>query len=83
MRVFITGIGIVSPLAAGARATMDRLVRGERAMGPVTLFDVSQERANERHNHHNLRADREAEVLESPKSRFPRSRPSLWITFPS
>jgi 3-oxoacyl-[acyl-carrier-protein] synthase II len=45
MRVVVTGLGIVSPLAPGARATMDRLCRGEVAFGPVTLFDVTGQRA--------------------------------------
>src|SRR5512146_2884518 len=46
MRVVVTGIGIVSPLAIGAAPTMDRLMRGDRAMGPLTLFDASREKTN-------------------------------------
>jgi 3-oxoacyl-[acyl-carrier-protein] synthase II len=44
MRVFVTGIGIVSPLARGARSTMDALMRGERAFRPIQLFDASAQR---------------------------------------
>src|SRR4051794_11430146 len=47
MRVFVTGIGIVSPLAIGARATMDRLLSGERAFRPLTLFDTSDQRTSQ------------------------------------
>jgi len=43
MRVFVTGIGIVSPLAIGAEKTMDRLVSGARAFRPVTLFDTADQ----------------------------------------
>lgn len=40
MRIWVTGIGVVSPLARGAAATMDRLVAAERALAPLTLFEV-------------------------------------------
>jgi 3-oxoacyl-[acyl-carrier-protein] synthase II len=46
MRVFVTGLGVVSPLAMGARATMDSLVRGESAFRPVTLFATSDQRTH-------------------------------------
>jgi 3-oxoacyl-[acyl-carrier-protein] synthase II len=46
MRVFVTGIGIVSPLAVGASETMDRLVGGARAFRQVTLFDTSDQRTH-------------------------------------
>lgn len=39
MRVAITGVGVVSPLGTGARATMRRLVAGARAMAPLSLFE--------------------------------------------
>jgi 3-oxoacyl-[acyl-carrier-protein] synthase II len=38
MRIWVTGIGVVSPLARGAAATMDRLVSGDRALGELSLF---------------------------------------------
>lgn len=41
MRVFITAVGVVSPLAASARATLSALLAGERAIAPVTRFDVT------------------------------------------
>src|SRR5690606_15185827 len=40
-RIAVTGVGAVSALGVGARAMFERLVRGERAVGPVTLFDTS------------------------------------------
>jgi 3-oxoacyl-[acyl-carrier-protein] synthase II len=46
MRVFVTGLGVVSPLALGARATMDGLVRGSVAFREVTLFDTSDQRTH-------------------------------------
>jgi 3-oxoacyl-[acyl-carrier-protein] synthase II len=46
MRVFVTGVGMVSPLSIGARATMDGLLRGARAIRPLTLFDVSSQRTS-------------------------------------
>jgi 3-oxoacyl-[acyl-carrier-protein] synthase II len=45
MRVFVTGVGMVSPLARGADATMDLLMEGRSAFGPVTLFDVKDQRS--------------------------------------
>ena len=41
MRIWVTGIGVVSPLARGAAATMDGLVEGRRAIGPLTLFELA------------------------------------------
>jgi 3-oxoacyl-[acyl-carrier-protein] synthase II len=40
MRIWVTGIGVVSPLGASARATMDALVMGRRAFDTVSLFDA-------------------------------------------
>jgi 3-oxoacyl-[acyl-carrier-protein] synthase II len=44
MRVFVTGVGIASPLALGARATMSRLMAGHSAFARVSLFDVGEQR---------------------------------------
>ncbi|CAN96086.1 MULTISPECIES: beta-ketoacyl-[acyl-carrier-protein] synthase family protein [Sorangium] len=40
MRIWVTGIGIVSPLGRGASETMDRLIAGERAFAPLSLFEI-------------------------------------------
>jgi 3-oxoacyl-[acyl-carrier-protein] synthase II len=40
-RLWITGVGAISGVGPDAIATMKRLVAGERALAPVTLFDVS------------------------------------------
>lgn len=45
MRIWITGVGVVSPLAYGAALTMDRLVAGQRALGELTLFDLGETRS--------------------------------------
>lgn len=42
MRIWVTGIGMVSPLARGASATMDRLVAGDRAFAPLSLFEIPE-----------------------------------------
>jgi 3-oxoacyl-[acyl-carrier-protein] synthase II len=39
-RVWITGIGVVSPLARGAAATMDRLLAGDRGIRRLSLFEL-------------------------------------------
>src|SRR5207247_239729 len=44
--IWVTGIGVVSPLARGAAATMDRLVAGDRAFGPLTLFEIAESRVD-------------------------------------
>lgn len=46
MRIWVTGVGVVSPLARSAAATMDRLVRGDRAFGPLTLFELPDARSS-------------------------------------
>lgn len=44
MRIWVTGIGVVSPLARGAGATMDRLVAGDRALTNLSLFEIPEAR---------------------------------------
>ncbi|UQA55352.1 beta-ketoacyl-[acyl-carrier-protein] synthase family protein [Polyangium aurulentum] len=44
MRIWVTGIGVVSPLARGAAATMDRLVAGDSAIGTISLFQLPDSR---------------------------------------
>jgi 3-oxoacyl-[acyl-carrier-protein] synthase II len=41
MRIWVTGIGIVSPLGRDAPSTMAALIEGRRAFGALTLFDPS------------------------------------------
>jgi 3-oxoacyl-[acyl-carrier-protein] synthase II len=43
-RIAVTGVGMVSALGDGAPVTFDRLVRGERAFGPISLFDTTGQR---------------------------------------
>jgi 3-oxoacyl-[acyl-carrier-protein] synthase II len=45
-RLWVTGLGLVTPLGVGVEATWNGLVRGERAIAPITLFDTSGQRAN-------------------------------------
>ncbi|PKN36307.1 MAG: 3-oxoacyl-ACP synthase, partial [Deltaproteobacteria bacterium HGW-Deltaproteobacteria-20] len=44
MKIWVTGVGIVSPLAPSARATMDRVCQGTHAFRRVTLFDPDGQR---------------------------------------
>src|SRR5688572_1006373 len=46
MRIWITGVGMVSPLGTTAAATMDRLVAGDRGIGKLTLFDMAGARSD-------------------------------------
>ena len=39
-RVWVTGIGVVSPLARGAAATMDRILAGDRGIRRLSLFEL-------------------------------------------
>jgi 3-oxoacyl-[acyl-carrier-protein] synthase II len=40
-RVVITGLGMVSPLAANVEGTWSRMLAGESGAGPITKFDAS------------------------------------------
>jgi len=44
-RLWVTGLGLVTPLGIGVEATWERLVRGDRAVRPITLFDTTGQRA--------------------------------------
>ncbi len=40
-RVVVTGLGMVSPLGSGVKATWERLINGESGIGSIQSFDVS------------------------------------------
>jgi 3-oxoacyl-[acyl-carrier-protein] synthase II len=40
MRIWVTGVGLVTPLGRDAATTMERLLAGERAFAPLTLFSA-------------------------------------------
>jgi 3-oxoacyl-[acyl-carrier-protein] synthase II len=44
-RLWVTGLGLVTPLGVGVEETWTRLVRGDRAIRRVGLFDASLQRA--------------------------------------
>jgi 3-oxoacyl-[acyl-carrier-protein] synthase II len=44
--LWVTGLGLVTPLGVGVDATWNGLVRGERAIAPITLFDASGQRVS-------------------------------------
>jgi 3-oxoacyl-[acyl-carrier-protein] synthase II len=43
-RLWVTGLGLVTPLGVGVEATWARLVRGDRGIQPITLFDTEGQR---------------------------------------
>ena len=43
-RLCVTGLGLTTALGIGVEATWSRLVRGDRALRPIELFDVSGQR---------------------------------------
>ncbi|HVJ17912.1 MAG TPA: beta-ketoacyl synthase N-terminal-like domain-containing protein, partial [Polyangiaceae bacterium] len=45
-RIVVTGVGAVSALGASARASFARLLAGDRGFGPVTLFEVGEQRCS-------------------------------------
>ncbi len=45
MRIWVTGIGVVSPLGVGAAPTMQRLLAKERAFAPLDLFSAEGARS--------------------------------------
>ena len=46
MRVWVTGVGVVSALGLSASETFDKLTRGERGLSRIDLFDVTGQRAS-------------------------------------
>jgi 3-oxoacyl-[acyl-carrier-protein] synthase II len=44
-RLWVTGLGLVTPLGWGVEPTWARLVRGDRGLRDVTLFDTTGQRA--------------------------------------
>ncbi len=42
-RVVITGVGLVTPCGIGVDATWQNLVQGQSGVGPITLFETSDE----------------------------------------
>ncbi len=43
-RLWVTGLGLVTPLGPDVESTWTRLVRGDRAIRPVRLFDATSQR---------------------------------------
>jgi 3-oxoacyl-[acyl-carrier-protein] synthase II len=45
-RLFVTGVGLVTSIGATRETTWKALLRGERGIRPIDLFDTSKQRAN-------------------------------------
>ncbi len=45
-RLWITGLGLVTPLGIGVEQTWAALVRGDRVIGPIHLFDAGGQRVS-------------------------------------
>jgi 3-oxoacyl-[acyl-carrier-protein] synthase II len=45
-RVWVTGLGLITPLGADVETTWTRLVRGDRAIRDIKLFDAGSQRAH-------------------------------------
>ncbi|MFO0736308.1 MAG: beta-ketoacyl-[acyl-carrier-protein] synthase family protein [Labilithrix sp.] len=45
MTIVVTGVGAVTALGASARATWERVLRGDRALAPISLFDPGDVRS--------------------------------------
>jgi 3-oxoacyl-[acyl-carrier-protein] synthase II len=45
-RLWVTGVGLTTALGVGVDETWGRLVRGDRAISPLTLFDATDQRVN-------------------------------------
>jgi 3-oxoacyl-[acyl-carrier-protein] synthase II len=45
-RLWITGLGLMTPLGADVETTWRALVQGQRAIAPITLFDASGQRSH-------------------------------------
>lgn len=63
-RLWLTGLGLVTPLGVGVEATWARLVHGERAIRQITLFDTAGQR---------VRTAAEVEGVEVPRGGWSRT----------
>src|SRR5688500_16639932 len=45
-RIAVTGLGLVSALGPDAQRSFERLLRGESALGPLSLFETSGARSH-------------------------------------
>ena len=44
-RVVVTGLGLVTPLGSDVETTWKNLIAGKSGIGPITRFDVSDQKA--------------------------------------